>query len=102
MAESYIAGKPAREQVAPKMVDHLEIHPTMDSGHRVEVHHTSYEHRPVKKEFAGPHAKVNLPKGHVLAHIAEHMGIPVTHRGMQKRDEKESKTAQTDIDETED
>jgi len=69
-----------------KMVHHLEIHPAMDGGHRVEVHHSSM-HEPAKKEFAGPHEAVSLPKGHILHHIAGHLGIATSD--LNKAEERE-------------
>lgn len=75
--------QPVLKRKPPKKasVDHIEIHPAMNTGHRVEAHFAnsglSEYKEPEKKEFAGPHAKVSLPKGHILAHIAGHMGIPM-------------------------
>jgi len=67
----------AKERKAKKVVSHLEVRPNMSGGHNVETHHTaSYDHPPAIKEFAGPHAAVALPKGHVLHHISQEMGIP--------------------------
>lgn len=63
----------------PKVMDHMEIHPNMQTGHNVEAHFTHYSHDKETKEFSGPHGKVTLPKGHILAHMAKHMGIPVAH-----------------------
>lgn len=66
-----------KEKKPPKVVSHLEVHPSMGGGHAVHVVHThGYEHPPMVKEFEGPHEPVSLPKGHVLGHLAEHMGIP--------------------------
>lgn len=82
MAESYahdpVMKKPVERKKSPKVIDHLHIRPTMDGGHVVEQHFTNYEHGPESKEFSGPHAAVSLPAGHVLHHIAGHMGIPIT------------------------
>jgi hypothetical protein len=57
-----------------KVLDHISIHPIMGGGHRVEQHFAGGQ-EPVSKDFAGPHEPVNLPEGHVLEHIAGHMGI---------------------------
>lgn len=70
------------ERKAPKVVDHIEIHPTMNAGHRVEIHHThSYDHPPIVKQFEGPHEAVSLPKGHVLAHIGKQLGMESSDQG---------------------
>ena len=68
-----------KERVPPKVVSHLEIHPNMEGGHNVEVHHTHrFEHPPVVKKFEGPHEPVSLPAGHILAHVAKEMNIPTS------------------------
>jgi hypothetical protein len=73
MATTYKEKKPA------KVISHLEIHPNMEGGHNVEIHHThSMDHPAVTKIFGGPHEPVSIPKGHILAHVADHMGIPTT------------------------
>lgn len=66
-------------------MDHIEIHPAMGGGHRVEAHYANrgmdgYK-EPEKKDFAGPHAKVSVPKGHILHHVAQSMGVPVDVAG---------------------
>jgi hypothetical protein len=48
-----------KERIPPKVVSHIEIHPNMEGGHNVEVHHThSYDHPPIVKKFEGPHEAV--------------------------------------------
>ena len=60
-----------------KEMDHLRMHKAENGGHVVEHHFQGFEHPP-EQAFAGdmPTEKVELPKGHVLQHIAEHMQIP--------------------------
>jgi hypothetical protein len=71
-----------KERKAPKMVSHLEVHPNMEGGHNVVVHHTNpVDHPPKEKEFSGPHDSVVLPKGHILESIAKHMNIHTTGAG---------------------
>jgi hypothetical protein len=77
MAKSDVMASTHKERKQKKVISHIEIHPAMDGGHRVETHHThSFEHPPTVKEFGGLHEAVEIPKGHVLHHVAQEMGIP--------------------------
>lgn len=75
-----------KDKKPPKVVSHVEIHPSMGGGHAVHTVHThGYEHPAAVKNFKGPHAEVSIPKGHVLAHVAEQMNIP--NKGLAAGDE---------------
>lgn len=59
---------------------HIRIEEAENGGHSVEHHFESgggAYHEPKTFVFGKPEgAKPSLPKGHILQHIAEHMGIP--------------------------
>jgi hypothetical protein len=75
-----------KDKKPPKVVSHVEVHPSMGGGHAVHTVHThGYEHPAAVKNFKGPHAEVSIPKGHVLAHVAEQMNIP--NKGLAAGDE---------------
>lgn len=94
MARSDVTATTHKEKVAKKVLSHIEIHPAMGGGHRVEEHHThSFDHPPKVKEYEGPHEAVNLPKGHVLHGIATAMGIHTTGEGAGSEEPIESKEA---------
>lgn len=68
-----------RARKAPKVLHHLEIHPTMGGGVRVEHHHTSYEHQMEPHNFAEDEG----PEFH--AHMTKHTGL--THEMIGEEDE---------------
>jgi hypothetical protein len=77
-----------KDKKPAKIVSHLEVHPNMDGGHNVEIHHThSFDHPAEVKEFSGPHEEVSLPKGHILHHIAKNLGISIAPTGVAAGDE---------------
>jgi hypothetical protein len=77
-----------KDKKPPKVVSHVEVHPNMGGGHSVHTVHThSFDHPPAVKQFKGPHEAVSLPKGHVLAHVAEQMNIP--NKGLAAGDEED-------------
>lgn len=41
----------AKAKAAPKVLDHIRVHPRMGGGVRVEHHHTSMEHEPKVYNF---------------------------------------------------
>ena len=41
-----------KAKAAPKVVEHIRVHPRMGGGVRVEHHHTSYEHPPKIHNFS--------------------------------------------------
>ena len=73
---THVAGEapmkhPSKPKAPKKELDHLRIHKADgDGGHIVEHHHTAFEHPPERHVF-GPHEGDKL-----LAHVAQHMGIP--------------------------
>jgi hypothetical protein len=82
MAHSDVMATTHKDKKPAKVVSHLEIHPNMEGGHNVSVHHTHpYDHPPKEKKFSGPHDSVVLPKGHILKNIADEMGIHTTQAG---------------------
>ena len=94
MARSDVAATTHKEKIPKKVISHIEIHPGMDGGHRVEVHHTQpFHHPPQVKHYSGPHDSVVLPGGHVLAGIAGHMGINTTGTGAGSEEPTEKKEA---------
>ena len=62
------------------VLDHLRIEEAENGGHVVEHHFesgTGAYHEPETHVFAKPaSAKLQLPEGHVLTHVAKHLGIP--------------------------
>jgi hypothetical protein len=77
MADTAASTHKEREQRKPaKVVSHIEIHPMMDGGHAVHTVHTQpFDHPNIVKKFAGPHESVKLPKGHILHHVGDHLGV---------------------------
>jgi hypothetical protein len=78
---------PSKKARTPKVLDHLEIHPKLGSGHIVKHVYTGYEHDPKTVEFN----KAGVAKGgeHIAAHLTKHAGLP----GLEpddKRDESET------------
>ena len=86
-----------KERKPAKVVSHIEIHPEMNGGHRVETHHThGFDHPPAIKHFAGPHAAVSgIPEGHILGHIANQLGVPTAVEAAGNEEDVESKEAQS-------
>ena len=81
-------GMDPRSTEKPKMpkkeLEHIRMSEAENGGHLLEHHFSSYEH-PAEQHVFGPTTeKVELPKGHPLQHIAEHMHIPHTVRGAQE------------------
>ena len=74
-----------------KEMDHMRVMKAENGGHMVEHHFQGFDHPP-EQGFAGsaPTEEVALPKGHVLQHIAEHMGIP--HSVVEAKAESADKT----------
>jgi len=61
------------------VLNQLRIEEAENGGHVVEHHFesgTGAYHEPETHVFAEPEGKPKLAKGHVLQHIAEHLGIP--------------------------
>jgi hypothetical protein len=71
VAESSTPTKRAR---APKVLDHLELHPKMGGGHIVKHVYTDYEDKPLEVHFN----KEGKAKGgeHILSHLSKHGGLP--------------------------
>lgn len=84
VAESNTPSKRAR---APKVLDHLELHPKMGGGHIVKHVYTDYEHKPMEVHFN----KAGKAKGgeQILSHLAKHGGLPGLE-GYDKRDKSET------------
>jgi hypothetical protein len=60
-----------------KQLSHLQVHEMpLGTGHVVRHMHASYQHPMAEHKFPTMAAEIHLPAGHVLQHIAEHMGIP--------------------------
>jgi hypothetical protein len=71
VAESNTPTKKAR---APKVLDHLELHPKMGGGTIVKHVYANYEHEPTSYSFN----KSGVAKGgeHIVAHLTKHAGLP--------------------------
>ena len=54
---------------APKVLDHMEIHPRLGGGHVISHHYTNYQHDAESHEFTDGHE--------ALKHIAKHAGLPL-------------------------
>lgn len=59
----------SNRKAAPKVLDHIRVHPSMGGGVRVEHHYTSFEHAPKTHNFEPQDAE----KFH--AHMSEHTGL---------------------------
>lgn len=79
-----------RPKKIKKEIEHVRVTEGENGGHIVEHHHTSYEHPPESHVF-GEHdgEGVELPKGHVLQHIAKVMHIP--HSVVEEKEESADK-----------
>ena len=55
---------------APKVLDHMEIHPRLGGGHIITHHYANYQHDIESHEFAKDEG------GEAMAHIAKHAGLP--------------------------
>ena len=62
-------GESTRARKAPKVLHHLEVHPKMGGGVRVEHHYNSYEHKAEPYNFAEDEG------GKFHAHMAKHTGL---------------------------
>lgn len=87
------------------MLDHLRVEEAENGGHVVEHHFENSSSMGGYKEpethvFSKPvdgDAKPELPEGHVLHHIAKHMGIP--HEVMGKTHGEQSQEPEKEADE---
>lgn len=70
----------SRAKKTPKVLHHIEVHPQLGGGVRVEHHHTSYEHPVETHEFA----KHEGDKFH--DHMSEHTGM---HENLEEQGESE-------------
>lgn len=83
-----------KERKPEKIVSHLEIHPNMDGGHDLQIHHTHpYDYPAKSKAHTGPHDAVDIPKGHILHSIAKEMGIQTTGAGAGSEEDVDAKEA---------
>ncbi len=73
-----------------KELDHMRIEESENGGHAVTHHFTSFEHPPELHTFAQPGEEVELPEGHVLQHVAKHLGIP--HSVIEEKEQSADKT----------
>lgn len=80
-----------RGRNAKPMLAHVRIEEAENGGHSIEHHFESGAgtyHEPKTFVFGKPEGtKPKLPKGHVLQHIAEHMGIPHEVMGEKEAEE---------------
>ena len=59
----------SKAKAAPKVLDHIRVHPRMGGGVRVEHHHTSMEHEPKIHNFG-------KDQGDAFAdHMMKHSGM---------------------------
>jgi hypothetical protein len=95
MSTSYAHESRMNPEVKPKAKSSLQaihIHPSMHGdGHVVMTH--QFGGGAESKEFTGPHAAVTLPAGHILSHVAEHLGIPTAKADIDKAEETEDTEA---------
>lgn len=68
MAE--IVSAQTKGKKAPKVLDHIRVKRSLDGGHMVEHHYTSYQHEPRTYKFGKGEAN------RAAAHIARHAGLP--------------------------
>lgn len=67
--EGISVAESSKAKKAPKVLHHLELHPEMGGGVRVEHHHAGYEHKMESKSFGEDEG----PEFH--KHIAKHTGM---------------------------
>ena len=79
--EGHSIQEAAKRSKAPKVLSHMEIHPQMGGGVRVEHHYSSYEHKPSMHEFAEDEGA----KFH--AHMTKHTGL--AHEKVEEQGESE-------------
>src|SRR5579859_2271376 len=83
---------------AKPVLAHVRIEEAENGGHSIEHHFESGAgayHEPKTFVFSKPEgAKPQLPKGHVLAHIAEHLGIPHEVIGKESGEESEKEESE--------
>jgi len=67
-------------KAAAKEIEHVRIYKGDgdQGGHIIEHHHKNFDHPLERMPFEEHEQKPMLPEGHVLQHIAKHMGIPHT------------------------
>jgi hypothetical protein len=82
--------KEAKPMKPPKELEHLRVSEAENGGHMVEHHFTSFEHPAEQNVFSPSEEEVELPKGHILQHIAEHMHIP--HSVVEEHEESAKET----------
>jgi hypothetical protein len=90
-----------RSQKSKPVLSHIQIEEAENGGHSVEHRFENNGpgyHEPKTFVFGKPEgAKPQLPKGHVLQHVAEHMGIP--HEVMGKESGAQSEEPEKEEDE---
>lgn len=82
-------------------LSHVRLEEAENGGHSIEHHFESGNgnyHEPKTFVFGKPEgARPQLPEGHVLTHIAEHLGIP--HEVIGKTSGKQSQEPEKEADE---
>jgi len=71
VAESKVSKKP------PKVLDHLRVSRSLEGGHVIEHHYTSYQHEPKPYKFGKNEG------GRAAAHILKHAGLSTPEGGEQ-------------------
>jgi hypothetical protein len=77
-----VEAEAAKPKKGPKVLDHLRVSRSLEGGHVVEHHYTSFQHEPRPYKF-GPEDGARA-----AAHILRHAGLP--HPG--KAEEEPSET----------
>lgn len=79
--EGIAVAESGKHKRAPKVLHHLEIHPQMGGGVRVEHHYSSYEHK------MEPHEFEEHEGGKFHAHLTKHTGL--SHEKLEEQGESE-------------
>ena len=83
MEKGVAVAEATKGKKAPKVLDHLRISRSLEGGHVIEHHYTSYQHEPKPYKFGKEEG------GRAAAHIARHAGLPHPKLGEQEGSESE-------------
>jgi len=84
MDKGVAVAESTKSKKVPKVIDHLRISRSLEGGHVIEHHYTSYQHEPKPYKFGKEEG------GRAAAHIARHAGLPHPKLGEQEGSESES------------
>src|SRR5277367_5859765 len=83
---SVASAKPPK--MGPKVLSHIEIHPTLGGGHSIKHVYSGYQHD-AKEYQLGPDESVRAAN-----HVARHTGLPLNGRAEPEEDEEDDNNAE--------